>query len=127
MVAAHPLQDFNPDYDYEAAGENPAGLAAGWALLLEAGEAVAELAQLGPEHCPVSPRDFAMRAAAAGPSRLALAERMIDDCAAALHTGITALISAGESGHDTTAAALTLCREYDRAREALLTLTAPLN
>ena len=52
---------------------------------------------------------------------------MIDDCAAALHTGITALIGASENGHDTTAAALTLWREYNRAREALLALSAPLN
>lgn len=127
MVAAHPLQDSNPALEPKVAGESPGGLAAGWALLLEAGDAVAELAQLGPEHCLVSPRDFAMRAAAAGPSRLALAERMIDDCAAALHTGITALIGASESGRDTTAAAFALWREYDRAREALLALSTPLN
>jgi hypothetical protein len=127
MAAAHPLQHFDPGHEPEAAGGSSAGLAAGWALLLEAGNAVAELAQLGPEHCQITPRDFAMNAAAAGPNRLALAEQMIDDCAAALHTGITALIAASESGYDATAAALTLWREYDRAREALLALTAPLN
>jgi hypothetical protein len=104
-----------------------AGMAAGWALLHEAGEAVAGLAQLGPELDAIAPRDFAMRAAAAGPARLALAEQMIDDCAAALHTGLTALIAAGEARRDTTAAALTLWREFDRARGGLLALTAPLN
>ena len=106
---------------------NSAGLAAGWALLHEAGEAVAALAQLGGEPVAVSPADFAMRAAAAGPTRLALAEQMIDDCAAALHTGITALAAAAEAGRDTTAAALTLWREFDRARGALIALTTPLD
>lgn len=127
MVAPLPLPQDTPDLRAGPLGENPAGLAAGWALLVEAGDAVAELAQLGAENNRITPRDFAMRAAAAGPSRLAIAERMIDDCAAALHTGITALIAADEAGRDTTAAALTLWREFDRAREALLALTAPLN
>ena len=103
------------------------GLAAGWALLHEAGDAVAELAQLGSEGGVLSPREFAMRAAAAGPARLALAEQAIDDCAAALHSGLTALIAATEQGRDCTAASLTLWREFDRARDGLLALTAPLN
>lgn len=103
------------------------GLTAGWALLHEAGDAVAELAQLGRESGALSPRDFAMRAAAAGPARLALAEQAIDDCAAALHSGLTALIAATEQGRDCTAASLTLWREFDRARDGLLALTAPHN
>jgi hypothetical protein len=100
-------------------------LAAGWELLHEAGEAVSGLAQLGREPLALVPRDFALRAAAAGPARLALAEQAIDDCAAALHTGLTVLIAAGEAGRDCTAAALTLWREFDRARSGLLALTAP--
>ena len=107
--------------------DSAAGLAAGWALLHEAGDAVAELAQLGVETGTLSPREFAMRAAAAGPARLALTEQAIDDCAAALHYGLTALIAASEQGRDCTAAALTLWREFDRARHALLALTAPHN
>ena len=103
------------------------GLAASWALLHEAGDAVADLAQLGRDSDVIAPRVFAMRAAAAGPARLALAEQAIDDCAAALHSGLTALIGAGERGRDVTAAALTLWREFDRARCGLLALTAPLN
>lgn len=102
------------------------GIGAGWALLLEAGEAIAGLAQLGGGGDVVTPRDFAMRAAAAGPSRLSLAEQAIDDCAAALHTGLTALIAANEAGRDTTAAALTLWREFECARAGLLALTAPI-
>lgn len=99
------------------------GLAAGWALLHEAGDAVAQLAQLGRGGPALSPQDFAMRAAAAGPGRLALAEQAIDDCAAMLHCGLTALIAAAETGRDTTAAAITLWREFDGARAGLLALT----
>lgn len=111
-----------------AGGSRPgvdAGLAAAWALLHEAGDALADLAQLGREGDTLAPRDFAMRAATAGPARVVLAEQAIDDCAAALHTGLTALIAAAETGRDTTAAAITLWREFDLARAGLLALIAP--
>lgn len=125
MVAPHPSRPQSearyPTKSVDGAG----GLASGWALLHEAGEAVAALAQLGCEAPPVAPREFAMRAAASGPARLKLAEQAIDDCAAALHVGLTALIAAGSAGHDTTAAAVTLWREFDTARAGLLALTAP--
>ena len=127
MVAPLPKPFRQPAMRAHRQLANAAGLAAGWALLHEAGEAVAGLAQLGREPAGIAASDFAMRAAAAGPARLALAEQMIDDCAAALHTGITALAAAAESGRDGTAAALTLWREFDRARAALLALTAPLD
>ena len=124
---ASPLHAPAPDGDLRPTGfADPAGgLAAAWALIHEAGVAVADLAQLGGGADAIAPRVFAMRAAAAGPARLALAEQLIDDCAAALHTGLTALIAGAEAGRDTTAAALTLWREFDRAREGLLALTAP--
>lgn len=104
-----------------------AGLAAGWALLHEAGQAIADLAQLGREPMAMAPGDFALRAAAGGPVRLALAEQGIDDCAAALHSGLTALVAGAAQGRDGTAAALTLWREFDRAREALVNLASPPN
>ncbi len=121
-----PLHRSAPDRadNIPRAADRP-GLAAGWALLHEAGAALAAIAQLGGEDNGIAPLDFAMRAAAAGPARLALAERAIDDCAAALHAGLTALIAASEHGRDCTAAALTLWREFDRARGGLLALTAP--
>lgn len=100
-----------------------ADLAAGWALLQEAGEAVAEMAQLGSEPDHMDPATFAAGVHAAEPARLALAEQAIDDCAAVLHTGINALIAAHEAGRENTAAALTLWREFDAARDGLLRLT----
>jgi hypothetical protein len=110
--------------DHDRRADATGSLSAGWALLHAAGDAIAELAQLGPEGDMLAPRDFAMRAAAAGPTRLALAEQAIDDCAAALHTGLTALIAGTHAGRDITAAAVTLWREFDRARIGLLALTA---
>ena len=127
MVAPLPSTVYSHASHGEEAPGVGGGLAAGWALLHEAGDAVAELAQLGREPGTLAPRDFAMRAAAAGPARLALAEQAIDDCAAALHSGLVALIAAAERGRDTTAASLTLWREFDRARSGLLALTASFN
>lgn len=101
------------------------GLAAGWALLHEAGQAVAALAQLGREPMALTPSEFARRAAAGGPGRLVLIEQAIDDCAAALHSGLTALMAGAAAGRDGTAAALTLWREFDRARDALVGLATP--
>lgn len=100
-----------------------ATLAAGWALLSEAGAAVASLASLEPAEQPLAPRAFALRAAAAGPARLALAERAIDDLAAVLHTGLAAITGASNAGRDVTTAANTLWREFDHARRGLLALT----
>jgi hypothetical protein len=127
MPAPSPLPTRDPALCNSALADTSGGLAAGWALLHEAGDAIASLAQLGREPALLSPRDFAMRAASAGSARLALAEQAIDDCAAALHSGLTALAAATESGRDCTAAALTLWREFDRARSGLLALTAPLD
>lgn len=121
MSAPLPRASHDPAARHEPSA---ASLAAGWALLHEAGAAVAGLAQLGDEPHPLAPRDFALRAAAAGPGRLRLAEQAVDDCAAALHSGLTALIAAREADRDCTAAALTLWREFDRARTGLLALVA---
>ena len=127
MLAPLPMPSTEPAPRGFEPADSAGGLAAGWALLHEAGNAVAELAQLGGETSALGAREFAMRAAAAGPARLALAEQAIDDCAAALHYRLTALIAASEQGRDCTAAALTLWREFDRARNGLLALTAPHN
>lgn len=125
-MASHPSRlapsEQTPSAQYAA---KSADLAAGWALLHEAGAAIADLAQLGPEPMPHDPRSFALRAAAAGPARLALAEQGVDDCAAALHSGLCAISDACAAGADCTAAALTLWREFDRARAGLLELIAP--
>lgn len=127
MVAPLPLRSPEPTPRAPLPSDEAASLAAGWELLHEAGEAISGMAQLGSEPLMLVPRDFARRAAAAGPARLALAEQAIDDCAASLHTGLTALMIAADAGRDCTAAALTLWREFDRARSSLLALTAPAN
>lgn len=65
-----------------------------------------------------------MRAAAGGPMRVLHAEQMIDDAAATLHVGLTALARAIGEGHDIAAASMMLWREYERARQALVGLAA---
>lgn len=122
---AAPLPQFAHAAPRAAATTTAPQLAEGWALLHEAGQAVARLAQLGEEAPAISPREFAERAIAAGATRHALVDQAIDDSCAALHTGMTALVATIGSGRDGTAAALTLWREFDRSREALLAITAP--
>lgn len=100
-------------------------LASGWTLLTEVGIAVADLAGLEPGVEPMPAIDFATRASAAGPSRLTLAEAAIDDLAAILHAGLTAITAASAAGRDTTRAAYTLWCEFVNARESLMALTAP--
>ena len=126
MAAPFPSPSFEPA-PRPSTPDAATGLAGGWALLHEAGDAIAQLAQLGREPARLAPGEFALRLGPAGQARLALAEQAMDDCAAVLHSGLTALIRATEAGRDCTAAALTLWREFDRARAGLLALTAPLH
>ena len=111
MIASHPEPQASrlAPLGHFDESDAAASLIAGWALLHEAGAAVAAMAQLGEERCVLASRDFAMRAAAAGPARLLLAEQMIDDCAAALHAGLTALMdSQFKLGADASVAVATL-------------------
>ncbi|MEO1969119.1 MAG: hypothetical protein ABGW87_10450 [Sphingomonadaceae bacterium] len=96
-----------------------------WAAAQQAAGAIAGLAQLAP---PTGGQCAALEAAlVTGDSkRLAICESMLDDLTAVLHTGLTALLFAAENDCDTTAAALTLWREYDAARAALAALAGPI-
>lgn len=102
----------------------PGGIAAGWTLLNEAGWTLAGLAGLAPIDPPIDGRDFEQRAAAEE-ARLALVTQAIDDLAAVLAAGLTAILAAQQSSRDTTAAASALWREFHHAREALLALVSP--
>lgn len=121
-MAAPLLEADRPPFDPAA---TQATLAAGWALLTEAGAAIADLANDRLDEAPIEPRDFAMRAAAAGPLRLASSERAIDDLAAVLHTGLTAITASAANGRDVTIAAAALWREFVHARASLLAMTEP--
>jgi hypothetical protein len=100
-----------------------------WDALHEAADAVALLAQLGPESPASSPTSaiasLPARASRAGGWRCEAIANGIDDLALVMQTGLRALISAADQGRDTTAAALTLWREFHVARLAICAFVEP--
>lgn len=99
-----------------------AALAEQWEAVHEAAAAVGTLAQLGRE--PLSAEILALpqRAAQRGEWHYEMAARGIDDLAAVMQPGLRALLSLTARGQDTTAAALTLWREFHAARAAIVDL-----
>jgi maltooligosyltrehalose synthase len=97
----------------------PEELAARWEAVHEAAAAVAVLAQLGEEAVSEETRALPERAMRLDGERYALIARGIEDLAAVMRPGLRALIAADESGGDSTSAALTLWREFHRARDAI--------
>jgi len=95
-----------------------------WAALHDSADILAALAGVepGPETVVLNLRAM-MRGAA--PWQHEMAERGIDDVAAALQPGLYALRSIEARGADTTAAARGLWREFTEARAAILALSSP--
>lgn len=100
----------------------PAELAAQWEAVHEAAGAVAALAQLGAEELDEELRQLPKRAADIGGVQYELVARGIDDLAAIMQPGLRALLAMTDKGQDTTSAALTLWREFHKAREAIAAL-----
>lgn len=100
----------------------PAELAAQWEAVHEAAGAVAALAQLGAEELDDDLRQLPERAADIGGVQYQLVARGIDDLAAVMQPGLRALLAMTDKGQDTTSAALTLWREFHKAREAIAAL-----
>ncbi|MFW2349636.1 hypothetical protein [Qipengyuania sp.] len=94
-----------------------------WEAVHEAAGAIAALAQLA--HEPPAPAIAALpqRAARIGGWTYEMTARGIDDLAAFMQPGLRALLALTAKGQDTTAAALTLWREFHTARTALLELS----
>ena len=99
-----------------------ATLANQWEAVHEAAAAVGHLAQLGREEPGEDVLALPLRAAEAGGFAFEAAARGIDDLAAVMQPGLRALLSLNAQGHDTTAAALTLWREFHNARSAVIAL-----
>ncbi len=116
------------DFDLSAAHElaaPPAVFADKWEALHDAAAAVAGLAQLAPEK-PDARFAALPSLAASGPAwRLEVIERGVDDLSAVMQAGLRALIGASEDGRDTTAAAVTLWREFHAGREAVCNFLLP--
>jgi len=99
-------------------------LAEQWEAVHEAAAAVGKLAQLGREELSPEIVQLPLRAAEKGGWQYETAARGIDDLAAVMQPGLRALLSLTAQGQDTTAAALTLWREFHTARAAILDLVA---
>ncbi|MEZ5680948.1 MAG: hypothetical protein R3E14_06585 [Erythrobacter sp.] len=97
-----------------------ATLADQWEAVHEAAAAVGHLAQLGREEPDDEVLALPLRAAEAGGYAFETAARGIDDLAAVMQPGLRALLTLSAQGRDTTAAALTLWREFHHARAAIL-------
>lgn len=95
-----------------------------WAALRDAGDAVCALA--GREwHSPDAIKDFAELVGSAAGWRLDLAARAIDDLAAVMEQGLSALLSARARGADARAAAAALWREFEATTTAIAALAPP--
>ena len=122
--------DFLARYAEHAApdeGEPPSGdprspLALKWTALEAAAEVVASLADIRPNGRAETARTLAAGIERAGGWRLALARQSVDDIAAMMEPGIAALLAVHAQGGDARPPALALWQEFDRARQALLTL-----
>ena len=100
-------------------------LEARWDALHDAADAVAQLAQLAHERPVGAIASLPGRAAHAGGWRCEAVTNGIDDLALVMQTGLRALIGAAGEGRDTTAAALTLWREFHAARQAICAFVEP--
>jgi len=100
-----------------------------WLALLDAGAAIATLAEIAPDP-PIGPQDEAVRRfpqalRAAGGWRRRMAENGIDDLAAIIEPGIAALLAVQARGADARPAARALWQEFEHARDTLLSLAFP--
>lgn len=93
-----------------------------WAALHEAAGVVALLAGLPPEPPHPAVRRFPALIGNAGGWRLEMAEQGIDDLAAIMEAGISALLAVHTRGANTGAPAMALWYEFREAREGLLKL-----
>lgn len=99
---------------------NPAALAAQWEAVHDAAAAVGMLAQLGREEPGEEVLGLPDRAATVGGFAYEMVARGVDDLAAVMQPGLRALLSLTAQGQDTTAAALTLWREFHSARAVVI-------
>lgn len=107
-------------------GQSAGTLALRWEAIHDAAGAVAAFARLATQplrpdvrHFPQALRDF-------GGWRRDLAQQGVEDLAAILEPGLTALLAVHDSGADAAPAAMALWQEFLAARDALLALAPPI-
>ena len=91
-----------------------------WDALHTAAGAVAGLAHLPPEDTPCGAANFASLLAAAPPWKAELAKSALDDIAAFMQSGLTALLAVHAENREPSAAAHALWNEFVHARDAVL-------
>ena len=96
-----------------------------WSALHDAAEAIAAMAGVQVPSPGAEVRNYPAMMRDAGGWRRDLAEQGIEDLAAMLEPGLSALISAHARGVNPAAAALALWNEFKAARDALLGLMPP--
>lgn len=102
-----------------------ARLSGKWAALHEAADVVGALAGLTEEAAAPEVRDFPVAVREAEGWRRALAEQGMEDLTAIMEPGLSALLAVRARGADGRAAAQALWREFQAARDSLLTLIPP--
>ena len=101
---------------------DPSDLAERWDALHEAAAAVCALAQLGGETPSEDHAAFPARARGLAADSYRMVADAVADLVAIMQPGLRALLALSTEGRDTTAAALTLWREFHMAREAIVSL-----
>ena len=125
LAGATMLPPLDPVSGKSLHGERAVLLAARWEAIHAAGDAVAELAQLGRDNADGAIARFPARAAQLTGWRGEEVATRIEDLAFVMQTGLRALIVAAGTGCDTTPAAVTLWREFHAARAGILAIAEP--
>ncbi len=97
-----------------------------WSALHDAAGVVSTLAGLSPEVRKAEVRNFPAIMRDSGGWRYDLARQGVDDLAAIMEPGLSALLAVHARGVSATAAAMALWQEFQAARVALLGLIPPL-
>jgi len=95
-----------------------------WAALLDAGNALALLADTRDHAEAIPARDFAAAIALCTDSRRRLADNAVADLSAIMESGLSALLAGHQRGGNTRPAAKALWREYVSARNGVLDMVA---
>jgi hypothetical protein len=106
-------------------GPGPGAVSRKWAALHEAAAVVCALAGEEPEKSTAEVRNFPAMIRDAVGARRELAEKGVEDLAAVMEPGITALLAVNARGIDAAHAARALWREFVTARAAVLALAPP--
>jgi len=112
-------KDSLPDRDAANTAERADVLARRWVAVHAAAAAVASLAQIAPEQDSRKAPDFAAFIATAPGWKADLLRNGLDDIAAFMQSGLTALLAANTAGRNPAAAAFALLTQFEHSRDAL--------